>query len=475
MRRVPILAALAALVLSILPGAVAAAPASRIQEHAVFVSCDASTADGFVSMVAVVSTEFGSFGDLAFWAAPATPFEGPPTIVARSADVSGDATGISATFDLSEFDPNGDPPFGADAGQSVLSADLSPDGDPFPVSDRFRNGNRWETVTGTVQPLLAVGSLTLPGEDLADLSGCFAAEQNLTYFSTNPSAFNDRFREFNVSCSWETDDGFVSLFAFRDAFSAFGDIFISGESMEVGGFNEAILTETSLELAVDLEDFINGGTVGSAEASATLAATGETIRTVERFGRERFKVIADLYSVDGNLDVTIGGVTTSYPMDAEHCFAADQRFAFHSVRPNGPKPRALANDTPDGAEEVRLGRRISIVTGGNAFDPEAPCETVYPGETDPVDVPITFTAWWTVTGTGGELTADTAGSDFDTVLGVYTLGAAGFEQVVCVDDVGDPDFSLQARATWASDVGVTYYLQVGGYGGSTGRLELLVE
>ena len=475
MRRFWLGASLVALLSSVLPSAVLAAPASRTEEHAVVVSCETMTDDGYISMFVAVSDEFGAFGDLAFWASPAEPFQDLPTLVTRSADVSGDATGIDATFELVEFDVTQDPPFGEDAGQAVLSASLQPDGDSFEVEDRFRNGNRWETVSGTVQPLLAEGSLTLPGFELDDLSVCFAAEQDLTYFGTNPSAYNDRFREFIVTCGWETADGFVSLFVFRDAFSAFGDVFISTPTEEIGGFAEATLTETSMALDVELEDVVNGGVVGSAEASATLASTGETVRTVERFGRERFKVIADLYAVDGNLDVTLGGVTTSYPMDEEHCFAADQRVAVHSVRPNGPKPKPLANDTPDGAAPIDLGRAIRIVTGGNAFEPEAPCFTVYPGEEDLVEVPISYTAWWTVSGTGGELTADTAGSDFDTVLGVYVMGEAGLEQVVCVDDTGEPDFSLQARASWASEAGVTYYLQVGGYGGSAGRLEFVVN
>jgi hypothetical protein len=145
------------------------------------------------------------------------------------------------------------------------------------------------------------------------------------------------------------------------------------------------------------------------------------------------------------------------------------------VRPNGPKPGPLANDTPGGASSIRLGKPVKIVTGGNAFEPEAPCQTTYPGETEPADVPITYTAWWTVNGTGAEMSADTAGSDFDTVVGVYVLGQGGLEQVVCVDDVGEPEFSLQADATWASQAGVTYYLQVGGFGGSAGRLELVVR
>jgi len=66
------------------------------------------------------------------------------------------------------------------------------------------------------------------------------------------------------------------------------------------------------------------------------------------------------------------------------------------------------------------------------------------------EVPFGHTAWWTFTGSGGDVTMDTAGSDFDTVVGVYVLNGGAFEQVGCVDDVFDPETeegSLQAAIT----------------------------
>src|SRR4029078_1538849 len=135
----------------------------------------------------------------------------------------------------------------------------------------------------------------------------------------------------------------------------------------------------------------------------------------------------------------------------------------HDVRSNGPKPGPIANDTPQTAAAARLGRTTRIVTGGNAPDGEAPCVTVYPGDDHESTVPIGYTAWYTVKGTGESMTGYTTFSDFDTVAAVYTSGPSGLEQVICVDDVGAPDFQLQAKATWASVAGTTYYLQLGGF------------
>jgi hypothetical protein len=93
-------------------------------------------------------------------------------------------------------------------------------------------------------------------------------------------------------------------------------------------------------------------------------------------------------------------------------------------------------------------------------------------------VPFGHTAWWTFTGTGGDVTVDTAGSDFDTVVGVYVLAGGAFTQVGCVDDVFDPETeegSLQAAITVATIAGQTYYIQAGGFGDSAGTLRFSLE
>ena len=103
-----------------------------------------------------------------------------------------------------------------------------------------------------------------------------------------------------------------------------------------------------------------------------------------------------------------------------------------------------------------------------AVDPEAPCR-VADGETgEPVDLPFGHTAWWSFEGTGGQVTVDTVGSDFDTALGVYS---ASLDPLGCVDDVD----SLQARITVDTVVGVTYLVQAGGFAADSGVLELRLD
>ncbi len=471
MRRSLVIGTVASLLMIAMPAAVTAAPAQHVIEHAVVIGCDLSNDDGFVSTFAVDSSEFGSFGELAFWEAPAEPFSDDPTSVAIGAEVEATDTNISATFELVDVDT------GSPAGTASLEATLTPDGEPLLVDEQFRDGNRWTDVEGTDQPMLVSGTLTVPGAEAFDLASCFASVQDLTFFTTNPSAFIQRFDSINVSCTWETADGFVGLFASGDAFGAFSDLFMSDSSGEYAGFSKSTsLSDTALGATFELFLQPDGDiAVGTGAASATLEPTGEITRTMDGTGPNRAKFTSERLAVSGTLDVSTPGGDQTLPMDDEHCVASREHVFVHDVRPSGPKPGPLANDTPDEAIAADLGRTYRLVTGGNAQAPEEPCAFIDPDTGNSFPFPIEYTAWWTFVGTGGPVTVDTVGSNFDTIAGVYTGSPGSFEQVGCVDDVFEPDFSLQARITVDTVEGVTYYVQVGGFGGSSGRLQVTIN
>ena len=149
---------------------------------------------------------------------------------------------------------------------------------------------------------------------------------------------------------------------------------MSDASGDYAGFSEATLTTTAFEGSWDLFLQPDGETVaGTASASATLATTGELIRTKDGSPPSFTRVETQLFSVDGSLDITTAAGSQTLPMDGDHCFAAQERVFVHSVRPAGPKPGPLANDGPDGAIAAKLGKTIRVVTGGNAEAPEEPC------------------------------------------------------------------------------------------------------
>ena len=115
------------------------------------------------------------------------------------------------------------------------------------------------------------------------------------------------------------------------------------------------------------------------------------------------------------------------------------------------------------------------MTGGNAPDGEAPCSTVYPGDDHETPVPMGFTAWYTVKGTGASMTVDTTNSDFDTVAAVYTSGPGGSSRSICIDDVSSRTSSCRPRRPGPAWPGSTYYLQIGGFDRSAGHLEFTVK
>ena len=459
--------------IAMLPLAVRAAPVTKVVERATEISCELPIEDGIVTVYAVSSSLFGTFGDLAIWPAGSVPFEDEPVIVASDATVRADASRVTASFDLATYDPESDPPFGESVGRATLTASLVPDGAVVPVRDRFRAGNTWQWVIGTIQPMLVDGTLSLAGERIDDLGRCVASAARLTYRSTNPSAYVERFQATLVGCEWPDGDRLVSLDMAAGRSGAVGEIIVETEDRTVGGYGDAVLRRAALSLRVAIGDYDTGEVLGAATANATLDSTGLTQRTRERSVRTSTELTTEILSVRGTLAVTIDGITDSLPIDDAHCYAARERYVFTAVRPAGPKPRALANDAPSGAIALSLGKAVRVVTGANDPDPEVSCVLRPPFGED--EAPITYTAWWTVRGTGATMTADTTGSDFDTIVGVYRRTSAGWRQVACVDDLFEPAYALQARATWASRAGTTYYIQVGGYDGSTGRIRLVAR
>lgn len=94
--------------------------------------------------------------------------------------------------------------------------------------------------------------------------------------------------------------------------------------------------------------------------------------------------------------------------------------------------------------------------------------TTEPGEPSSQCGPVGKSVWYRFTpATDVVLRADTLGSDFDTVLAVWTGGdLASLSPVSCSDDV----INAQSIAVFAAEAGVTYVFQVGGYVDAAGAL-----
>lgn len=98
-----------------------------------------------------------------------------------------------------------------------------------------------------------------------------------------------------------------------------------------------------------------------------------------------------------------------------------------------------------------------------------------PGEPQPCNVGATV--WYRYEATeSGQLEVDTQGSDFDTVVAVYTDdGAGGIDLVHCNDHRDDSPWDDTSHLVFAATAGTVYWVQVGGSAGATGGLALLLD
>jgi hypothetical protein len=462
-----IVAILAGLVLLMsLPTAVSGARATRFTDHFIGISCEglpAESGGGFVFFSASVSDQFGPDAFVDYWTggAPVGPpdrfrdFDQPVTVTWNGSVLAGSIPLVDSS--------------GAPAGTATFSATLTPTGDPFTFDERFRDGNHWHQFTGEGQPLDPTGTLTV-GTSTFSLDGCFAEDTTVTVFETNPKSFVAHFSSRNVDCQLTNasgDTGF--LFMNLDE----GDVFVDAGAFPSGGPNgtgavgTGTLSGGVLDTSLELYDFQTGQPVaGTGSIHLEIVGSGEPFQFVLKYATGRFVSSGTALDLEGTL--TIGSIV----FDLGACVGTDARNKSIDTFPSGPKPggKVPANDLPSGAKLLAVGQRTSVATKGASPDREAPYECLTFTENGEVieEVPVAHTVWYTIVGTGGPITVDTAGSDYDTVIAVYTAdGSGGFDPVpdACVDDVPlDPvGRTLQAAVTWDSVLGTTYYVQIGGF------------
>jgi hypothetical protein len=339
---------------------------------------------------------------------------------------------------------------------------------PIQVRDQFRNGNRTERIVVNGTEYVLTGTLTLPGDapvplDPAVCNGAAFTQQSFT------NNANSAIRVFSVNggeCELVNEDGdTATLFPFIDGgFFAIDGIVTDAAGTQIGvnGSGDADATG-SASFPVDEYDpdtFESLGTTGSATLAVVGSgeAFGYTLRSSSGFARVR-GVLLDL---EGTLSTSVGD------FDLGSCVSTLGESKEVTTPSSGPQPggKRPANDLPSGAITLKPGGKATAATKGAqvAAEGEYPCLTF----TDPFDGTEVsafgeHTVWYKVAGTGRQVTVDTAGSSFDTVLAVYE-GSPDGEVVACVDDTPlEPvGRTLQAQATFPTTAGTTYWVQVGG-------------
>jgi len=466
MRRGLALVAALGLVL-LVPTAVSAGKSTRVTDTTASFSCDgvATTGGaGFAFIGAFSSTQGGSDASFDFWAG-GTP-DGPTTVsrdYGQPADVAWDGTTLSGTFPI--VSGSGDP-----LGSASFTATLTPVGDPYPINDSFKNGNHKSTTTGSGQPMQPTGSLTTTTGLTFDLANCLGDVSTTSTFATNPASAVSHFAQRTSDCPLANtagDDGAVFI-----DFTSSNEAFVDATLFGVGGADDTAANGLGpivggvLDLALDPFDPQTGEPLAvPASIHATFTETSDKF-AVDMHNRSSRRISrGTLVDIEGTL--TIGDAV----FDLSACVGVDVRTKDLEVPRQGPKPggKVPSNDKPAGAVQLAPGRTTSVSTKGASVDREAPfeCTTFVLEDGTIEEVPIANTVWYKIQGTGGPITIDTAGSNFDTVLQVYTSSGGGFQFVPdgCADDVPIVPFgrSLQAAVTIPTVAGVTYDLQIGGF------------
>jgi hypothetical protein len=452
-------------ILAALPATATAARPTRFTDHTVGIFCEGLTATsggGFAFFSATVSDQFGPDAFVDFWTT-SEPTGNPDLFRDFEQPVDVDWNGSVLAGSIPLLDSDGDP-----AGAATFSATLVPSGDPFAFDDTFRDGNRQHRFTGVSQPMDPTGSLLVGGSTFS-LDECFADETTITVFETNPRSFVTHFSNRDVGCELSNaagDTGF--LFTSLEEGEVFIDaaVFPADGSAGTGAFGSGVLTDGILDATLDAFDFETGEpAVGGASIHLEIVGSGEPFEFVIK--NATFRLTARGVTLDLEGTLTIG--TSVFDLGA--CVGVDGRTKLIDTFPSGPKPggKVPSNDLPSGAKLLAAGERTSVATKGASPEREASYECLtfdFDGEV--FEVPVGHTVWYRIVGTGDPVTVDTAGSDFDTVIAVYTAdGAGGFTPVpdACVDDVPVEPIgaTLQAAVTFDTVAGTTYYVQIGGF------------
>lgn len=364
----------------------------------------------------------------------------------------------------------------------TVTGTYQPTGEVDEYADRFRDGNRWVEIHETHQFLVgaATAEFAFFGEEpfTVEAFDCWGDMYRYEEWSTNPRSYVNRYEGTDLFCEWEADGWFVSLQGYD--FDDYAELFVigwgpgefpwEGEPAFVGWQEGADLSQGAWHATIPVSDTWDGEPLGDAVIDGTLMY-GEITRTKTFWQDSVAKTTSQAITASGTLSLPF-----DLSFDLSACEGSSWSEWYHVTQPNGPKAdvgKAPVHDAPDGALE--LVRKANTSTRNAAFEPEVGCEMVDPWDGWIYQLPIYKTVWYTVDGTGLPMTVDSAGSDFDTVMGVYVMVDGVMANIACVDDVFETGFSFQAAATFDTEPGTTYYIQVGGYGGQYGHLKLAVR
>lgn len=366
----------------------------------------------------------------------------------RTADLAITPDSVSGTIPMLRYVP-GEAPVPADPASVDLT--LTSLGEPERSQDSPRtNENARSRTVAFTQPVSVSGSVTVDGVTYSDISNCLGSHDVFTTRTTNP----------------DTVVGGIGAGGTYDASCVLGDLEgvlqLTRDGKDSIGFFETFSEENPLSGVIDQAVWHPGelrGTytvdesgIATAHAVVTQGAFVDEFDLQDTLGPFRRTFHLERYDASGQLVLSDG---TAWDLTCTLEISKGMSI-LHS--PSGPN---LTNDAPADAIPLLAGQLVELKTG----------RAQRAGEigTQCAESEFTHTVWYSVVGAGQEITLDTAGSDFDTVVAVYVERDGHFDEVACGNNDDDDRF---ATVTWTADTGVRYLVEVGGADGQSGNLVL---
>jgi hypothetical protein len=366
----------------------------------------------------------------------------------KPADLTITDESVSGTIPMLRFAAGEEP---VPAGAASIDLALTPVGEP--VRDRTSESNNDNVRSSTIaftQPVAVSGSVTVNGTSYSEIPECVGAHETFTTRITNPDTLVGGIgsgSSYDAHCVLGDSEGALQLL--RDGKDSVGAFETFSEKNFVSGvIEEATWRPGTLRGTYTVEE---GGS-GTATASVEQGVLVEEFDIEDTLGPFRRMVHVERYDAAGRLVLPDG---TSWTLT---CRLEITKGITMLHSPSGPR---VTNDAPADAVPLASGDRAELKTSRAAAVGEIGTECA-PSQ-------FSRTVWYSVDGAGGDVTLDTAGSDFDTVLAVYVETDGELVEIAC----GNDDEDRFATVTWTTEPGVRYLVQVGGADGQSGNLVLV--
>ena len=321
---------------AVMPATATAAAPLRHTTQQSGVLCDFATDLGDV-LVQVQDFDGATFAGLLMWAPGAGP-DDDPVIASISSTVTLTDSFVEASFELGPL-PTEETPEPAPTGTAYLIGTLRENGEPTDLGSRIiRDGNRRYDLEITSQLWSVEGTLTVDTRDGSareGLDACGAGIVTQTTFATNPNAYLSATDQLYLRCSWITAQGAVSLLSIVDDYNFLTQVTVVDGDRFAIGFDSPVFSEDAFTTSVSFEDPLAGVVIGSAEAEAALAPSGDRITDTYWEDPYRFSVIGERLAVDGTMRITLDGVTAELEMDDALCEAGNVKVQVMERMPRG--------------------------------------------------------------------------------------------------------------------------------------------